>query len=160
MKDRLKNTHQNYFKDPTNDLHNLLIDENDKTLNVLSYLAKIAANPEVFMSGCIIVNCHKKEHLKKFIEDFNRFYPICENVVFDQGCIGILLKRKKYKDFYKLLPAYLHGNPFFNNLNVDGINDYKLTEKSFICHFYGHSKYKEMCKIFIEKIKNAKYKGI
>ncbi len=141
------------LKDPLKDLCETKIND----ASIYEYLfCRFASNPEGLASGIIIIDCHY-DKLKDFINDFNRFYPLFENCVMDQGCIATLIRRKKYKDMCKILPAYLQGNPFLNNLNVNGLDDYKLTDKSFICHFYSFSSKKEECKKYIEEIKQNKY---
>lgn len=141
------------LQNPFKDLQELKLNE----ASIYEYICRFATNPETLASGIIIVNCHW-DKLKEFINDFNRFYPLFDNSLCDQGCINVLLRRKKYKDALKIMQPCLHGNPFLNKMHVPGNEDYEYDEnKTFICHFYSNSGKKNECKKYIEEIKNNKW---
>lgn len=139
--------------DPLNDLQSIKINES----TAYEYICRFATNPNTLASGVIIVDCHSAR-LKTLINDFKRFYPIFDNSLCDQGCLNTLLRRKKYEGMLKMMPAYMHGNPFLNKTHVPGNEDYEYNEnRTFICHFYCNSSKKEECRKYIEDLKNNKW---
>ena len=67
--------------------------------------------------------------MKQLLQDFERFYILFENCAYCQGCLPTLLRRKKYRDHFQLLPLTTMGHPGYGHpdFNFD-IN------KNFLCH--------------------------
>lgn len=119
--------------------------------SVYDHLNYIVTNPNGINTGFIIIK--SSDIMKDFIKNCKKYFILFQDAFHDQGCIGFLLNHRKYKNTFKILSIDLQGNPFITDAYLFKYDE----DKTFICHFYGHSSEKEKVKGFLNQVQHNKW---
>lgn len=118
--------------------------------NIINEFNILATNPNGLNLGIMIYK--NSSLIYELIKDIYPYLKISENIINDQGAMGILLKTKKYKNIFKRLPDCFQGN---SRLSMP---EFKYNEDiNFVNHIYGSS-YDIRMKGLIQVINNKWWK--
>lgn len=142
----LRKNNLSYLKDPDKELEQLKIFD----IPIKTALKNISTNTMGLNSGFMIIKC--SDIIKKFLEDYKKYYPVFQEYFFDQGCLAKMLRTKKYSNILKLLPLTTQGNPYYQHPDFIYNED-----KNFICHYYGVNSDLSRLMNHFQSIKNNKW---